>query len=287
MAGPHRESFAQMLRRRSALPPFLLALLLVTVPAPAGTAEQNWLPPGSAIGVTGAPPAELIRAGTIRDERWLYGRLLFHSPALLGERAVRIGLSCNGCHTNGHRNSSFFIEGLSDRPGRIDVTHRFWKAGSDDGLDNPIDIPSLRGVRDGGPYGTTLQLPDLAAFTRHVIVTEFAGPPPDDADIEALLAYINSLAGPEAAGGVENSPPLDGISYLPLLAAPIAAEDFHAIDRRYDLILSDYGRHAAAGDIAPSDIERDLARLAALYEKAAAGNFAAASLIHQSLSGGQ
>ncbi|WP_293948582.1 hypothetical protein [Sneathiella sp.] len=245
--------------------------------------ERNWLPPGSMTDITRDPPAELIRQDTVRDKQWLYGRLLFHSPALLGERAVRIGLSCNSCHTNGHINADFYIEGLSDRPGRVDVTHRFWQAGFDDGKDNPLDIPTLRGIRDSAPYGTAVRLPDLPSFTRHVIVTEFAGPEPNSGDLDALIHYLASLMDTPPAHADEAQQSGPETSYLTLLAGPVETENFHEVDRLYELIRSDYGRRIAKMDTIPASLRNEVTLLKSLHEKAAADDFAAARVSYQAL----
>src|SRR3546814_4193206 len=51
-----------------------------------------------------------------------YGRLAFRSPMVLGGTASKAGLSCQACHPNGFANEDFFIPGLSDAHGRIDVS---------------------------------------------------------------------------------------------------------------------------------------------------------------------
>lgn len=288
MAGPHKAAPASAVLRRPLVLPLML-LAITTAAPPLAAEEQNWLPPGSATSIPWAPPAELIRPDAPHDRQWLYGRLLFRSSALLSERAVRIGLSCNSCHTNGDRNPGFYIEGLSDRPGRIDVTHGFWKAGSEDGISNPLDIPSLRGVRDTAPYGTAFVTPDLATFTRHVIVKEFAGPPPDAADIDALIHYMKSLDTPRAddTDVLAAAAPPDDLSYLSLLEAPLTAGDFRSLDRLSDLIRSDLGSRVPAGEPVSAAILREVALLDAIHEIAAAGDFAAALHLYRTYDAGQ
>ncbi len=280
MVAPHKVAGKPTVWQHLCLLPLLLML---GVSAPLRADEQNWLPPGSTTEMTRDPPAEVIRYDTTHDRQWLYGRLLFHSPALLGEKAVRIGLSCNSCHTNGDINADFYIEGLSDRPGRIDVSHSFWQAGFDDGKDNPLDIPTLRGIRDSAPYGTVVRLPDLPSFTRHVIVTEFAGPEPDGADLEALIRYLSSLTDSLPAQADDALPFVPETSYLTLLAGPVETENFHEIDRLYELIRSDYGRRITQMDTVPDDLRREVSLLKTLHEKAATGDFAAARFSYQAL----
>lgn len=211
------------------------ALFLASSVAPA----EDWLPPGSTTDLTIDRPSELLRTGTVQDEKFLYGRLLFRSPEILGEKAIRIGLSCDSCHTNGHVNTSFYIDGLSDKPGRIDVSHRFWQAGFEDGKDNPIDIPSLRDVAETAPYGTAIVFQDLPAFTRHVTVTEFGGPEPKQDQLDALVSYMNALE----MDGTEKKKKDIELSYFPLLERPIRDGDKERALELVDLIRADLGRH--------------------------------------------
>ena len=106
------------------------------------------------------------------------GRLAFRSPLIFGSYAARAGLSCDVCHTAGGTNPRFFVPYVSDLPGNVDVTHVFWRRESEDGLVNPVNIPSLRGVRWTAPYGRDGRYASLRALTRNVIVHEFAGDEP-------------------------------------------------------------------------------------------------------------
>ncbi|TNE40934.1 MAG: hypothetical protein EP348_01485 [Alphaproteobacteria bacterium] len=228
------------------------------------------MPPGSAIEETGPPPIEYIRKGIVRDDRWLYGRLLFHSPSLLGEKAVRIALSCNSCHPNGHVNKDFYIEGLSDGPGRIDLSHHFWQAGQEDGKSNPLDIPSLRGVGHTAPYGSVKSFPSLPAFTRHVIIDEFAGPIPAHEDMMALMAYLRSLDFKGSANDAADVSTSPDMRYLSLLEAPLAAKDLAVLDNLVDLIRGDIGRNQKKAS--PKAI-RLVTGLLTIREQARRGNF--------------
>ncbi|MAZ02967.1 MAG: hypothetical protein CMN56_07500 [Sneathiella sp.] len=248
---------------------------------------ENWLPPGSSTEMLDSPPPELIKPGTEKDREWLYGRLLFRSPSLLGEKAVRIGLSCNSCHTNGHVNTSFYINGLSDRPGRIDVTNRFWQAGFEDGIANPLDIPSLRGSADNKFFGTVNVFPDLHAFTSHVIMIEFAGPEPNEEAIKALISYMNSLDINE----LEESEPVvetsSDMSYISLLHRPLENRDMPELDRLIDLIRSDYGRRAKLPAAQTDALHLTVSSLRELQDKAAKDDFEAAFVIYRKLSSDQ
>ncbi len=131
--------------------PGAIALAFLVSP-PATLAEESiWLPVGSATAFNGLPPKEILQKGAKLQGQSLLGKLLFNSPSLLGEKAVRIGLSCNSCHPNGHVNTSFYISGLSGEPGTIDLSNRFWRKGTEDGLFNPVPIPSLRNVSKTAP----------------------------------------------------------------------------------------------------------------------------------------
>lgn len=176
----------------------LVAVTLASAPAMAET--QDWLPPGSSIEATLAErPARWIET-EMRGGRVGYlarlGELVFRSPVTLGRDAARKGFSCDACHPNGSANTGFFITGISNIPGNVDVTHAAFHYREDDGLHNPINIPSLRGVRLTAPYGRDGRFADLRQFSRNVIMQEFGGPEPEAWQLDALVAYMNELALP-------------------------------------------------------------------------------------------
>lgn len=152
------------------------------------------LPPGSNIGVP-SPMPKLVLAFEEEGvrERDLpmvaFGDMLFDSPQIFGEPARSLGLACSSCHTRGDVNRDFFIPGVSARPGSIDVDGSFFHGLFNDRRDDPIDIPSLRGIRFTGPYGRDGRVASLREFTRNVIVTEFAGAEPTPFMLDALVAY--------------------------------------------------------------------------------------------------
>jgi len=169
------------------------------------------LPAGSAIDP--APdrfPAQRLRseiAGGRQSFQVALGNTAFSSPLLFGEPARGAGLSCNSCHVNGHNNPDFNIPGHSARPGGLDATGSLFNPAAEDGVANPVDIPSLRGIRYLAPYGRDGRIASLREFTRHVIVNEFAGPEPAPMLLDALVAYMNEfefLPNPrlDAAGGL-------------------------------------------------------------------------------------
>jgi cytochrome c peroxidase len=121
------------------------------------------------------------------------GGAAFVSPLLYGEAARAAGISCNACHANGHVNQDFFIPGHSARPGSFDATSAPFNPRADNGLHDPVDIPSLRGIRHLGPYGRDGRFGSLREFARHVIVDEFAGPEPTPLILDALAAWLSEL----------------------------------------------------------------------------------------------
>jgi cytochrome c peroxidase len=122
-----------------------------------------------------------------------YGHALFNSPELFGEKARALGMSCATCHNNGDANRDLFVAGLSARKGGIDVTSKFFHATADNGVFDPLDIPSLRGVRFTAPYGHDGRIASLREFVAMVIVTEFGGAEPTTLMLDALTAFLNQL----------------------------------------------------------------------------------------------
>jgi len=155
------------------------------------------LPEGSVIDPpAGDFPAQRLRvemAGGRQSFLVALGNTAFSSPLLYGEPARSAGLSCNSCHVNGHVNRAFHIPGHSARPGGLDPTGSLFNPAAEDGAANHTDIPSLRGIRFLAPYGRDGRIASLREFTRHVIVTEFAGEEPAPLLLDALVAYMNEF----------------------------------------------------------------------------------------------
>jgi len=177
-------------------------LLAGTAGAAAQTAaepltELRWLDAGTAVNALGEGPRRHLRAEADGGTLSLLGRLgelAFRTPRILGGNARLAGLSCDTCHPNGGANRYFFVAGLSDRPGNVDVSHRRFNRLTDDGRDNPLNIPSLRGVAMTPPYGRDGRIASLREFVRNVIVTEFEGNEPPGWLLDALVAYQHELA---------------------------------------------------------------------------------------------
>jgi hypothetical protein len=123
----------------------------------------------------------------------LLGDLLFHSPHILGAEARRAGLSCHACHPNGATNAALMIDGVSDRPGNVDLTTARFRAGADNRIADPVNTPSLRGVRFTAPYGRDGRTASLSEFVRDVVTSEFGGAPLPPAYLAALVRYVQDL----------------------------------------------------------------------------------------------
>ena len=157
-----------------------------------------WLPPDGVVGEQ-APLPRLVLNFEERgvDERRLflvaYGDLLFDSPLLFGGPARDLGIACSSCHNRGDVNRTFYIPGLSRRPGGVDVDGGFFNPAANDHRFDPLDIPSLRGVRFTAPYGRDGRTASLREFVRGVVVHEFAGAEPTPLMLDALVAYMNEF----------------------------------------------------------------------------------------------
>ncbi|MCW5730553.1 MAG: hypothetical protein KIT20_07340 [Alphaproteobacteria bacterium] len=182
------------------VPPIALALFfLAAAPARADLLKQSeWLPKGTVVADLTERPVEYLDNGAEQSFLVHFGRLAFRSPLILGGNARRAGLSCNSCHTSGHLNDRFFVPGLSDEPGKVDVTHMLWNPRNDDRKPNPRTIPTLRGVGEKRWLGRDERVSSLREFTRHVIVVEFAGAEPSPLLLDALLAYMRVVAPKES-----------------------------------------------------------------------------------------
>ncbi|MGI9436282.1 MAG: cytochrome c peroxidase [Geminicoccaceae bacterium] len=154
-----------------------------------------WLPPGSDLNDQDPLPRLVLNIEEQGiDERDVFlvafGDMLFDSPEIFGEPARSLGLACATCHNRSDVNQRFFIAGISPHPGAVDVDGSFFNARFNDHRDDPIDIPSLRGLRFTGPYGRDGRFASLRDFSRNVIVNEFAGEEPSPFILDALVAYM-------------------------------------------------------------------------------------------------
>ena len=72
----------------------------------------------------------------------------------------------------------------------VAVDGAFFNPIFNDRRDDPLDIPSLRGLRFTGPYGRDGRFASLRDFTRNVVVNEFGGKEPTPFMLDALVAYM-------------------------------------------------------------------------------------------------
>lgn len=159
--------------------------------------DQTVLPAGTELNEDSLEkPRELFKSeATGGSKSYLVnlGDLAFSSPAIFGGPAHRAGMSCATCHVNGASNAKLYVPGMSTRPGNFDTTGAFFNPKADDGILNPVTVPSLRGARYLAPYGHDGRLASLRDFVHNVIVNEFAGPEPLPALLDAMVAYIQDI----------------------------------------------------------------------------------------------
>jgi Di-haem cytochrome c peroxidase len=162
------------------------------------TDDQSGLPIGSELDDDAIDnPREIFHSEATRGGRKSYmsnlGNLAFNSPNTLGDAARKAHISCGTCHVNGASNPKLFIPGLSTHPGNFDTTSALFNPKTDNGVLDPVLIPSLRGARFLSPYGHDGRTASLRDFVRNVIVNEFAGAMPSAQILDAIVAYIEDI----------------------------------------------------------------------------------------------
>jgi Di-haem cytochrome c peroxidase len=159
--------------------------------------DRTGLPIGSELdGDAIENPREIFHSEALRGRKSYssnLGNLAFNSPYVLGGAARKAHLSCGSCHVNGASNPKLFIPGLSTRPGNFDTTSALFNPKTDNGVLDPLTIPSLRGARLLAPYGHDGRTGSLRDFVRNVIVNEFAGPEPSPQILDAIVVYIEDI----------------------------------------------------------------------------------------------
>jgi hypothetical protein len=141
-------------------------------------------------------PREVFHSEVLRGHKSYLsnlGNLAFNSPYILGAAALKARISCGSCHVNGASNPKLFIPGLSTRPGNFDTTSALFNPKADDGVLDPVTIPSLRGARLLAPYGHDGRTASLRDFVRNVIVNEFGGSEPSPQVLDAIVVYIEDI----------------------------------------------------------------------------------------------
>ena len=149
----------------------------------------------SPISLDHGKPVSLLTRNFDSDKSVLVmlGELAFKSETLLSpSRSFAIPLSCDSCHPDGGTTQILFVEGLSGKPGTIDITNRALTI-YEDGTFNPVNVPSIFGARHTEPYSRAGNFASLREFTRFVIVEEFGGMEPTNLTLDALVAYEESL----------------------------------------------------------------------------------------------
>jgi cytochrome c peroxidase len=154
-----------------------------------------WLPPGTDIRDQDPLPRLVLNfeeQGIDEQDLFLvaFGDMLFDSPEIFDGPAKDLGITCSTCHNRSDINQRFFIPGISPHPGAVDVDGSYFNARFNDHRADPLDIPSLRGLRFTGPYGRDGRFASLRDFTRNVIVNEFKGNEPSPLILDALVAYM-------------------------------------------------------------------------------------------------
>jgi hypothetical protein len=180
-----------MLRRLT-----LLACVSIGPVAPAAAAPPALLPepmPARYLRTLAHDPVGYDPTRTDGVIDLLLGDLLFHSPHILGAEARRAGLSCQVCHPNGATNATLMIQGVSDRPGNVDLSTAHFRAGADNRIADAVNTPSLRGCRFTGPYGRDGRTASLSEFVRDVVTNEFGGAPLPPAQLSALVRYVQDI----------------------------------------------------------------------------------------------
>ncbi len=155
----------------------------------------TWLPPGSDLREQDPLPRLVLNfeeQGIDEQDLFMvaFGDMLFDSPEIFTGPARDLGITCATCHNRSDVNQRFFIPGISPHPGAVDVDGSFFNARFNDHRADPLDIPSLRGLRFTGPYGRDGRFASLRDFTRNVIVNEFKGEEPSPLILDALVAYM-------------------------------------------------------------------------------------------------
>ena len=141
-------------------------------------------------------PREVFHSEALHGRKSYFsnlGNLAFNSPYILGGAARKARISCGTCHVNGASNPKLFIPGLSTRPGNFDTTSSFFNPKTDNGVLDPVTIPSLRGARFMAPYGHDGRIASLRDFVLNVIVNEFSGAVPSPQILDAIMAYIEDI----------------------------------------------------------------------------------------------
>ncbi len=150
----------------------------------------TWIAPGREREVLLEQPATCLNQAISTDQVRI-GQALFNAPDLFGGQAARAAIGCANCHTNGRRNSAFFLAGVSGKPGSADVSSSFFSLARADARFDPKPIPDLAlpGKIDRDPASGALE-----RFIRGLVVEEFSGREPNQQQLSALASYVRAVA---------------------------------------------------------------------------------------------
>jgi hypothetical protein len=185
--------------RRLAMSAAVLLVILATPTARAFpvSGDETVLPAGTELNDDALDrPREIFNSEAVGGGKSYLvnlGDLAFTAPSILGGAARQAGISCATCHVNGASNPKLYVPGMSSRAGNFDTTGALFNPRADNGVLDPVTVPSLRGARYLAPYGHDGRLGSLRDFVRSVIVNEFAGPDPSPAVLDAMVTYIQDI----------------------------------------------------------------------------------------------
>src|SRR5271170_5899633 len=125
---------------------FATALVIQHAVAFPVVGEQTTLPAGTELNEDALEhPREVFHSEAIGGRKSYLvslGDLAFNSPGILGGVARQAGISCGTCHVNGASNERLYIPRMSTRSGNFDTTGPLFNPKANDGVRNPIRIPS-------------------------------------------------------------------------------------------------------------------------------------------------
>jgi cytochrome c peroxidase len=133
--------------------------------------------------------AEVTLGGTAEATAADRGEVLFHDARLSHDG----WFSCHSCHTDGHTNGL-----LADTLG-------------DGSYGTPKRVPTLRGVKDTGPFGWTASAKNLEAQLRSSVETTMRGNKLTAAREADLLAYLRTLVPPPPLNRFAEKSPAEAV----------------------------------------------------------------------------
>jgi hypothetical protein len=230
--------------------------------------DARWARPGADIvRILTTSPGECLKAPETADGSYEVeiGRAAFRTPLLFGGTAARAGLSCNSCHRDGRDNPDFFLEGLSGAPGTADVTSSMFSKVREDGVFNPLPIPTLVDAGRKSSFGASSPHGSIEAFVASAVDEEFGGAPPP-AVISAIARYVSRLDSAVCPASPERTTLRLAMSDVrrALLAAAKALERGDAATADFLLVAAREGLGRVYARMPGDDLENERAALARL-----------------------